>query len=180
MTARAWAEVVAVWSRAGIDRFYGEEVTIGQHMLQTAALAAAEGAAAALVVAGLLHDVGHLTGDAVPADDRDRDHAVVGHRLLAALLPPTVTEPIRLHVAAKRYLVATDRGYADRLSPTSVHTLALQGGPMTPEEVEAFDAEPHHEAAVRVRRWDDRAKVAGLAVPPLHAYRTFIEHLPPC
>lgn len=81
---------------------------------------------------------------------------------------------MRLHVAAKRYLCATDAGYFAKLSPASVHTLKLQGGPMSAPEVAQFESERYFTAAVRVRRWDDAGKVAGLKTPRLAAYATLI------
>ena len=85
--------------------------------------------------------------------------------------------PIRLHVAAKRYLCAVDAAYGSTLSASSVRSLAVQGGPMSAEEVEAFEDEPHLRAAVQVRRWDDRAKVAGAEVPRMETYRELLESL---
>ena len=90
---------------------------------------------------------------------------------------PEVSEPVRLHVPAKRYLCATDASYFGMLSPASVHTLKLQGGPMNAQEIERFEQEPHHRAAVRVRRWDDQGKVAGLKTAALGEYARMIRTL---
>jgi [1-hydroxy-2-(trimethylamino)ethyl]phosphonate dioxygenase len=100
----------------------------------------------------------------------DAHHEEVGARWLAGRFGPEVSEPVRLHVPAKRYLCATDAGYSHQLSSASVHTLKLQGGPMSIEETRAFEREPYYREAVRVRHWDDQGKVAGLKVPPLEAY----------
>lgn len=152
---------------------YGERVTQRQHALQTA-LAAERGAApASLVAAALLHDIGHMVTDrqdGSPDADTDDRHEEIGAVWLASWFPPSVTEPIRLHVAAKRYLCAVEPDYARDLSPASVHSLRLQGGPMSPGEAEAFEADPHHGAAVQLRRFDEAAKVQGLETPPLEAY----------
>lgn len=139
------------------DHTYGEAVTMLEHALQTAANAAADGADTAQQLAALLHDVGHLSDNAgawgLP------DHAAVGARMLQQVLPTTVTEPIRLHVAAKRWLVARDAEYMDALSHASQVTLQQQGGPFTEAEAEAFDGEPFAAAGVQLRRWDDQGKV---------------------
>ncbi len=92
-------------------------------------------------------------------------------------LPPDVAEPVRLHVPAKRYLCAVDPLYFAQLSPASVHTLKLQGGPMSAAEVVRFEQKPHYREAVRVRHWDDQGKVAGLATPGLHDYAALIDAL---
>ncbi len=155
---------------------YGEDVSVAEHGLQCAALAVRDGAEDALVIAALLHDVGHLIED--PDDEFGvHRHDVGGARFLARHFPEAVVAPVRLHVAAKRYRVAIDPDYAARLSAASTHTLAHQGGPMAPQEVAAFDAEPHREAALRLREWDDCGKVDGLPVSPLDAYRERMERL---
>ncbi len=136
-----------------------------QHALQAATLAEREGRADALVAAALLHDIGHMVHDLGenPAnagiDDR---HEELGHAWLVNHFGPDVTEPVRLHVAAKRYLCAVEPDYFAKLSPDSVKSLALQGGPMSAEEVEAFEALQHSAEAVQLRRYDEQAKVKGL------------------
>ncbi len=167
------AEIVDVFERRGAEEYLGEDVTMAEHMLQAAALAAAEGADAELVVAALLHDVGHFTGELgtySPKATVDHRHEVSGVRMLQDRLPQRVTDCVRLHVAAKRYLCAVEPAYLARLSAASLHTLQLQGGPMGADEIAAFEAEPHHLDAVRVRRWDEAAKTAGLEVPPLERH----------
>ena len=174
-------DLVALFASPAARRMYDEAVTELEHALQTAALAQADGAADHLVAAALLHDVGHLVSDDnVTLDEdlaEDFHHERVGARYLARWFGPEVTAPVALHVAAKRYLCAVEPGYLDDLSPSSTRSLALQGGPMSPSEVEAFERLAHHEAAVLVRRWDDRAKVAGLAVADLDAYRSLLDRL---
>jgi gamma-butyrobetaine dioxygenase len=143
----------------------GEPVPIGEHMLQAGALAEAAGAQGALVAAALLHDIGHLLGE---DEDEDR-HGEAGANWLSQWFGAAVTEPVRLHVLAKRYLCAADADYFGLLSAESVRTLSLQGGPMTAGEVAAFEALPFSRDAVAVRRWDDRAKDT-VVTPPRFAH----------
>ncbi|HET9329957.1 MAG TPA: HD domain-containing protein [Steroidobacteraceae bacterium] len=166
-------EVVALYQARGSAAYFGERVSMTEHGLQAAYFAQLEGAPAALVVAALLHDVGHLleaVPDALEDWTSDAHHEETGARWLAARFAPEISEPVRLHVPAKRYLCATDRDYLSRLSPASVHTLRLQGGPMSAHEVERFEGERFHREAVRVRLWDDQGKVAGLVTPSLRDY----------
>ncbi|TNF86476.1 MAG: HD domain-containing protein [Gammaproteobacteria bacterium] len=158
----------------------GEAVSMAQHMEQSAACAVADGAPDSLVVAALLHDVGHFVGEhPIEALEQGRDnyHEEAGARFLESRFPPEVTEPIRLHVAAKRYLCATDEAYFDQLSDASVNSLNVQGGPMTTQEVRQFEANPHYRDAVRLRRYDDDGKVAGLTIRPVNDYRPMLESL---
>jgi gamma-butyrobetaine dioxygenase len=168
----ALQEIEAIYARHGAES-YGEGVTMLEHALQTAALATHEGAGDALVIAALLHDIGHFLQ---PTDDSYgyHRHDQSGGQWLARYFAPAVSEPVRLHVAAKRYLCATEPGYHARLSPASVYTLAKQGGPMSADEAKAFAANPHADAAARLRRWDDGGKVEGLHVREFADYRTKI------
>jgi predicted HD phosphohydrolase len=171
-------EILAIFNRRGAGAYFGESVSMTEHALQAAFFAKAADAAPGLVIAALLHDVGHLVED-VPDDladwTRDAHHEEVGSRWLAARFPPEVSEPVRLHVPAKRYLLATDAGYFSRLSPASLVTLKLQGGPMQAHEVAHFEGERFHQEAVLLRQCDDRGKVAGLKTPGLADYRALIE-----
>lgn len=173
-------EIFGLFAARGAGEYLGEPVTVLEHGLQAAHFARASGAPESLVLAALLHDIGHLLED-VPPDIADwvsdARHEEVGSRWLVGRFGPAVADPVRLHVAAKRYLCAVSPGYAGRLSPASVHTLQLQGGVMSADEVAAFEREPHWREAVRVRVWDDRAKMKGLATVPLGAYRALIESL---
>jgi phosphonate degradation associated HDIG domain protein len=174
------AEIFALFNERGAGAYYGERVSMTEHMLQAAYFAQAEAAPPALVIAALLHDVGHLI-ESVPDDiadwTTDAHHEEIGSRWLAQRFPAEVSEPVRLHVPAKRYLCATDSAYLTKLSPASVITLGLQGGPMTGLETARFEAELFYREAVRVRRWDDAGKVAGLATPELEDYRALINSM---
>ena len=149
-----------LFAGAGAQAYLGEPVTIGAHMLQAGALAEADGADAALVAAALLHDIGHLR------NETDARHGEAGARWLSQWFGEAVTEPVRLHVAAKRYLCAVEPGYLGLLSAESARTLSRQGGPMTAEQAAAFEALPHAADAVAVRRWDDQAKDTAVIPPP--------------
>ena len=175
---RAIDAIDALFSSSEGLAYLGEDVTMIQHQLQAGALAVAAGVPDTIAVASLLHDVGHMVGgtDASEAMARDVDahHDVAGAQWLAQWFGPDVTEPVRLHVAAKRYLVTAEPGYAAALSPASVHTLRLQGGPMSAIEASAFAALPHATAAVALRRFDEAAKDADVDAPPLATHHDLL------
>jgi phosphonate degradation associated HDIG domain protein len=179
-SARVVDFIFDLFARRGATEYMGEAVSMSQHMEQTAACAVADGATDALVIAALLHDIGHFIGDH-PIDALengiDNSHEEVGANYLQAHFPPTVSEPVRLHVAAKRYLCATDPAYLGRLSDASVNSLRVQGGPMSTAEIEVFETNPHHHAAVKLRLYDDDGKVAGLTINPLTNYRATLQSL---
>jgi gamma-butyrobetaine dioxygenase len=161
--------IAGLFASEGAAAYLGEPVTQAAHLLQSGMLAERDGAADALVAAALLHDVGHFTGALTghePVHGTDRRHGEAGAAWLAQWFGPEVTEPVRLHIAAKRYLCAVEPDYAAALSPASVHSLGLQGGPMQGAEIAEFEATPHAAAAVQVRRWDDAAKDPAAQAPP--------------
>jgi predicted HD phosphohydrolase len=134
---------------------------------------------AVVLVAALLHDIGHLLGDqdegALAREDRDGRHETHGAALLKRFFRPEVARPVALHVAAKRDLCAVDAGYTDGLSPASTRSLELQGGPLDARQARAFERRAGWQDAVLLRRWDDAAKVPGLPVPGFAGYRTLLE-----
>lgn len=172
--------ILDLFARRGAEEYMGEPVSMSQHMEQTAACAAADGASNELVIAALLHDIGHFVGD-FPIDSLEKGvdnlHQDAGACLLAPFFPASVTEPIRLHVAAKRYLCAVDRNYIQRLSAASIESLNVQGGPMSAAEIQDFESNPYHKLAVRARQYDDDGKVAGLEIRSINDYRAQIEAL---
>jgi [1-hydroxy-2-(trimethylamino)ethyl]phosphonate dioxygenase len=173
-------EIMALYGRRGAGAYFGERVSMTEHGLQAAHFARVQGAPDHLVIAALLHDVGHLleaVPDAIEDWVSDAHHEEAGARWLAQRFAAELAEPVRLHVPAKRYLCAVDPHYFAQLSSASVHTLKLQGGPMSAAEVARFEQERYYGAAVRVRRWDDQGKVAGLATPGLREYATLIDAL---
>lgn len=171
-------EILELWRERGGSNYGGEAVTQLEHALQAAMFARDAGAGDELIAAALLHDVGHVLHD-LPDDAADRGiddrHEIAGGNWLSHRFGPGVTEPVRLHVAAKRFLCATEPAYFATLSEPSVTSLRLQGGPMTPAEVEAFRANPFHADAVRLRRWDDEAKIPDLKTPALEEFRPHLE-----
>jgi phosphonate degradation associated HDIG domain protein len=172
--------ILELFARQGATEYMGEAVTMSQHMEQTAACAVADDAADELVIAALLHDIGHFIGEhPIDALEKgiDNNHEDVGANYLQTHFPATISEPVRLHVAAKRYLCATDPGYLDRLSAASINSLNVQGGPMNAAEIGIFEANPHHHAAVKLRLYDDDGKIAGLSINPVTSYRETLESL---
>ncbi|GJL81232.1 MAG: phosphodiesterase [marine bacterium B5-7] len=160
-------------NRRGAEAYLGEPLTISAHMLQCAQLAENEDAGDEMIVAALLHDIGHFTSE-FPADayldDIDNLHEAAGARVVEPFFPKVVVDCVRHHVEAKRYLCATEPEYTNRLSHASVLSLNLQGGPMGKSEVDTFESQPNFEAIVRVRRWDDEAKVSRRKTPPFEHY----------
>jgi predicted HD phosphohydrolase len=155
--------IADIFERRGAESYLGEAVTMSEHMLQSAVLAERAGADENLI-------------DYI---DRGIDnlHDEAGARVLAGFFPPLVIACVRLHVAAKRYLCATDPGYFDKLSPASVATLKLQGGPMSPGEIAEFRRDPYYREAVKVRQWDEGGKVPGMKTPPFGYYALLLQRV---
>jgi predicted HD phosphohydrolase len=167
-------------ARRGTGRYGLSEVSQIEHALQSAALAAGRGLGDELVIAALFHDLGHLLVGAdadLAGQGIDDLHEDAGARILERLYGPGVAEPVRLHVAAKRYLCGVNAGYLEKLSADSLQSLTLQGGPMAPDEIAAFDRLEFRAPALALRLIDDEAKVPGLATPGLDAYRAVAEQL---
>lgn len=179
MTASV-TEISRLFHAWGNDK-YSESVSQLAHAEQCAALATKAGADDDLVVAALLHDIGHLlvldAQSGVPSLDTDDEHEATGARFIAQLLGPRVAGPIALHVPAKRYLCAVESGYFETLSPASVASLRMQGGPMSNAEATRFERLPHFTAAVNLRRWDEEAKVPDLDVASFETYVPTLERL---
>jgi [1-hydroxy-2-(trimethylamino)ethyl]phosphonate dioxygenase len=172
--------VLALMTNRGSESYFGEPVTVLEHCLQAAHFALEADSPDTLVVAALLHDVGHLLhqeSEDIADAGIDTRHEELANQMLAAHLPAAVTEPIRLHVAAKRYLCFADSGYMDELSPSSILSLGLQGGPMSSSEAEAFLALPFGREAIALRHWDDEAKIPDLHVPKIDSYLPLLKTL---
>lgn len=171
------ADLETLYAERGARRYGLNSISQLEHALQGAALSVAAGDGDALVVATLLHDIGHMIhhlGESPAARGIDDRHEILAAKQLAKLFGPDVVEPVRMHVDAKRYLCAAEADYFARLSPDSVRSLALQGGPMSADEMRAFEAQPFWREALKLRRYDEGAKVPGLDVPGFEAYATRI------
>jgi len=169
-------DVLHVLRTQGEARYGRERVSQLEHALQCAQLAEQAGCAMELVVACLLHDLGHLVSerrDGEGPPDVDDVHQYLALPFLRGLLPDAVLEPIRLHVDAKRYLCHVEPAYWEGLSPASKHSLELQGGAFDEAAAHGFLARPHSEDALLLRRFDDLAKTPGKATPPLTYYADF-------
>ena len=179
MTAVIVDSIFETFRRSGDDVYLGEDVSLTEHMLQTALAAEQDEAPAELVAAAVLHDFGHMVHELdedCAAEGIDSQHEEVGAGFLERHFPPAVTEPIRLHVASKRYLCAVDPAYLAQLSPASRQSLDLQGGPFSSAAGDRVRGRPlTGEAAVRLRRYDDYAKIPGLPTPDLEHYRPALE-----
>jgi phosphonate degradation associated HDIG domain protein len=174
--------IAQLFARHGDTPYDGarrESVSALEHALQCAQLAEWAQAPAPLVAAALLHDIGHFLAPESTAarDDMDDAHEAVGASFLRSAFGPGLSEPVRLHVQAKRCLVRIDAGYAARLSPASVHSLALQGGPLRDDALAEFTALPQAQDAIALRRWDDLAKEPGVRTPPLDYYLALLHEL---
>ena len=165
-------EICTAFERRGQET-YGEGISQLEHAVQCAAFAERDGADAALVTATLLHDIGHLLHD-LPADVADSgidtQHEASGSAWLSRHFGLAVTEPVRMHVAAKRYLATMEPGYFDRLSDASKLSLRLQGGPMSEKQAASFADSPFFADAIRLRRWDEEGKIIGYHGPALNHF----------
>jgi len=170
-------EILTLFAEKGALN-YGEDVSQQEHALQTAALAEKDDCRPELIAACLLHDIGHLKfSDAVSVSDIDEFHERLGASWLKEHFSKAVTEPVRLHVLAKRYLCSVGSNYYTTLSPASKYSMELQGGIMDFDEQERFERNPWHKDAIALRRYDDAGKVSGLAVRPIEDYVPLLDSL---
>jgi [1-hydroxy-2-(trimethylamino)ethyl]phosphonate dioxygenase len=178
MTMSEVEGLVHLLNEKGGTAYFGEPVSILEHSLQAAHSAELASAAPPLIVAALLHDIGHMLhglDEGIAGRGQDGMHEELAATYLSRWFQMEVTMPIRLHVPAKRFLCRRDREYLKQLSPSSIESLALQGGPMNDEQAAAFLQNPFAEAAVALRRWDDEAKIPGLRVPDAAYYLPILQ-----
>ncbi len=169
-----------IFERRGGEEYLGEPVTMAEHMLQGATIAEQNGQDEEIIVAALLHDIGHFTsefGTFSMDDTEDRYHEEAGAKVLESFFPSVVTDCVRYHVAAKRYLCAAKPEYFDRLSEASVHSLNLQGGPMTADEMEEFERNPNVKKIVAVRYLDDAGKHADMETPRFAHFAPMVQRV---
>lgn len=172
--------LASIFDRRGSEEYLGEPVTMGEHMLQGATIAERNGQPDEIIVGALLHDIGHFTsefGTFTMDDTEDRHHEDAGAEVLAPFFPSVVTDCCRYHVAAKRYLCATKPSYFDRLSDASIHSLNLQGGPMSPEEVAEFEKNPNLKEIIAVRYLDEAGKIDGMETPDFAHFAPRVQRL---
>jgi phosphonate degradation associated HDIG domain protein len=177
-TSNSLDAILQIYHQRGQAQYGGEAVSQLEHALQCAALAEQAQSTAELIAACLLHDLGHLIhhlGEDIAQRGIDDRHEYRALSVLTKLFPAAVTEPVRLHVAAKQYLCAVDSTYWQSLSPASQCSLDLQGGMLTPAAAQAFIQQPYAQAAVQLRRWDDAAKIPKLETPDLHHFAPILQ-----
>jgi len=172
-------EILTLFNTNGGSMYGGEYVTQLEHALQAATLAKENNASDALVTAALLHDIGHLLHD-LPDDASDNGlddvHEALAAKYLETYFVPAVVEPVKLHVAAKRYLCAVDTTYYDTLSAPSKTSLTLQGGVMSEIEVAEFELNPFFKDAVTLRKWDDIAKDPAIKTEAVEFFASMIQN----
>ncbi|MEP2718683.1 HD domain-containing protein [Pseudophaeobacter sp.] len=170
----------SIFERRGGEEYLGEPVSMGEHMLQGATIAEQNGQTEEIIVGALLHDIGHFTsefGTYHPDDTEDRHHEDAGAEVLEQFFPSVITDCCRYHVAAKRYLCATKPEYFNRLSPASVHTLELQGGPMDAGEIAQFEQNPNLKQIIAVRYLDEAGKRAGMETPDYWHFAPMVQRM---
>jgi phosphonate degradation associated HDIG domain protein len=169
-----------IFDRRGGEEYLGEPVTMAEHMLQGAAIAEQNGQDEIIIVSALLHDIGHFTsefGTFTMDDTEDRYHEEAGAKVLEQFFPTVVTDCVRYHVAAKRYLCATKPEYFNRLSEASIHSLNLQGGPMNADEVAEFEANPNLKEIIAVRYLDEAGKRADMETPDYWHFAPMVQRI---
>lgn len=169
-----------IFDRRGDEEYLGEPVTMAEHMLQGATIAEQNGQPEEIIVGALLHDIGHFTsefGMFSMNDTEDRFHEVAGAEVLERFFPSVITDCVRYHVAAKRYLCATRPEYFNRLSEASVHSLNLQGGPMNAEEVAEFEKNPNLKQIIAVRYLDEAGKRADMETPDYWHFAPMVQRM---
>ena len=175
-------EIITIFKNKGGDNYAGEEITQLEHACQAADLAAKQGFDDEVILAAFLHDLGHLLDDNTE-DDMDgfgvKDHEGVGAEFLKQRgFSDRVTTLVKAHVEAKRYLCFANKRYFDNLSHASKMTLAFQGGPMTEEEAKAFEQNPLKNLIIKMRTWDEEAKLTNVPVPDLQVFKDkIVKHL---
>ena len=175
MTELTITAICRMLETQGDERLERSSTSLLQHALQTAWCAERAAASPSLVCACFLHDLGHvLANESEPGHDSSASHDALAAEGLRGLFDVSVTDPIRLHVHAKRYLCYTHADYARSLSSGAKRSLERQGGALSPAEARAFMLEPYALDAVNLRLWDDRAHQPGVETPSLAHYAAML------
>lgn len=170
----------SIFEKRGDEEYLGEPVTMGQHMLQGATMAEKSREPDEIIIGTLLHDIGHFTsefGTFSMEDTEDRYHEDAGAAVLEQFFPKIITDCCRHHVAAKRYLCATDPGYFQKLSTASIHSLNLQGGPMSEAELKDFEKNPNLKKILKVRLYDDAGKIPDMITPSFWHFAPLVQKM---
>ena len=170
----------SIFERRGDEEYLGEPVTMGQHMLQGATMAEQSREPDEIIIGTLLHDIGHFTsefGTFSMEDTEDRYHEDAGAAVLNQFFPKVVTDCCQHHVAAKRYLCATDPEYFQKLSTASIHSLNLQGGPMSEVEIKDFEKNPNLKKILKVRLYDDAGKIPDMITPSFWHFAPLVQKM---
>lgn len=170
-------EIMELFSQNNAREYLGEDVTLVEHMLQSGSLAIEDGAEPEMIVAALLHDIGHLLipdAEQMQELEIDAHHDEIGFEWISQRFPTEVAMPVKLHVDAKRYLVTTNPEYETKLSTASILTMRLQGGVMSDEELDEFESNEFYEDGIQIRLWDDESKDRNNSHLPLLAFEEYI------
>ena len=170
----------SIFEKRGDEEYLGEPVTMGQHMLQGATMAEQSREPDEIIIGTLLHDIGHFTsefGTFSMEDTEDRYHEDAGAAVLEQFFPKVITDCCRHHVAAKRYLCATDPEYFQKLSTASIHSLNLQGGPMSEAELKDFEKNPNLKKILKVRLYDDAGKIPDMITPSFWHFAPLVQKM---
>ena len=157
--------------------YIGENVTIAEHMIQSAMIAEKSKSNNNLVCACLLHDYGHFildNPDELVRKKQDGKHEEIGYEYLKKFFKKEIVEPIKHHVIAKRYL-ARDKKYFDRLSEASVVSLELQGGILDTKEAKLFENQEFFKEAIMLRKFDEAAKKVGVKIKDIIQYKDLLK-----
>jgi len=169
------------WIKTEGQSKYDESVSQYEHAVQTAMIAKENNSNQFQIIAALLHDIGHLllheNQDKEDFLKFDLNHELIGSKWLEGKFPKEVTEPIKLHVSAKRFLCAKDKNYFDKLSITSKKSLKIQGGVMKTDEQEVFKGRLFYKEAILLRKWDDKAKIKGLEINSIFSFKDEIDFI---
>ena len=170
----------SIFEKRGDEEYLGEPVTMGQHMLQGATMAEKSREPDEIIIGTLLHDIGHFTsefGTFSMEDTEDRYHEDAGAAVLEQFFPKIITDCCRHHVAAKRYLCATNPEYFQKLSTASIHSLNLQGGPMSEAELKDFEKNPNLKKILKVRLYDDAGKIPDMVTPSFWHFAPLVQKM---